>query len=277
MKSALLTASFLTLFAGANLVPAVANAQAVESAAPAQAEPYSRLDLNKFPKAGDKDDFLTLETAPDSLALLPAPPQPKTAAFNADVAAYKAGLELRKTARGELARLDADTSPEGIVHAFSDVLGVKISPETTPITYNLMWRMVGDLSDEAVDKAKARYKRIRPFMYFKTRSCQSEQDEARMRLNGSYPSGHTAFGWGFALILAEIAPEKQNAILKRGYDYGQSRVICGAHWQSDVDAGRVAGSATVAKLHTVPGFERQLSAARAEIANLAKQKAGQLH
>ena len=38
-------------------------------------------------------------------------------------------------------------------------------------------------------------------------------------------------------------------ILQRGIAFGQSRVICGAHWQSDVDAGRLVGSAAVAKLH----------------------------
>jgi len=277
MKSALLTASFLTFLAGTTLVPVVANAQEVENNAPAQVEPYSRLDLNHYPNLKDKDDFLTLQTAPDSLALLPPPPQPKSARFEADIAAYKAGLELRKTERGELARSDAKQTPEEIGKSFSSALGIEISPQNTPITYNLMWRMVGDLGDEAVDRAKAHYKRIRPFMMFKTRSCQSEQDEANMRKNGSYPSGHTAFGWGFALILAEIAPDKQNAILKRGFEYGQSRVICGAHWQSDVDAGRVVGAAAVAKLHTIAAFQRELSAAKEEIAKLEQQKAGKSH
>lgn len=234
--------------------------------------PFSKLDLNSYPKKGDKDDFLTPETAPDSLAILPPPPSPESTAFKADVAAYQAGLKLRKTPLGELAQTDAKLTPEDLGKAFSSVIGIEISPQTTPITYNLMYRMVGDLSDEAVDKAKAHYMRVRPFMHFKARSCQSASDEERMRKNGSYPSGHTAFGWGMALILAEIMPEKQNEIIKRGFEYGQSRVICGAHWQSDVDAGRIMGAAAVARLHTIPAFVRQLNAAKNELAAITERQ-----
>ena len=45
--------------------------------------------------------------------------------------------------------------------------------------------------------------------------------------NGSYPSGHTVCGWGMALLLAEINPAAQDALLKYGYEWGQSRVIAG--------------------------------------------------
>ena len=38
--------------------------------------------------------------------------------------------------------------------------------------------------------------------------------------------------------------------MARGYMYGESRVIVGAHWQSDVDAGRLVASVAYAKLHT---------------------------
>ncbi|MFT4021066.1 MAG: phosphatase PAP2 family protein, partial [Acinetobacter sp.] len=72
-------------------------------------------------------------------------------------------------------------------------------------------------------------------------------------------------GWSTALILAEIRPDRQNEILKRGYEYGQSRVICGVHWQSDVDAGRITGSAIVARLHADAGFMKQLDQAKREI------------
>jgi acid phosphatase (class A) len=64
-----------------------------------------------------------------------------------------------------------------------------------------------------------------------------------------------------------VAPERSNALLARGYGFGQSRVICGVHWQSDVDAGRLMGSAAVAALHADPTFTAQLSAAKAEVAD----------
>ena len=53
-----------------------------------------------------------------------------------------------------------------------------------------------------------------------------------------------------ALLLSEINPDRADTIMARGYMYGESRVIVGAHWQSDVDAGRLVASVAYAKLHT---------------------------
>ena len=82
--------------------------------------------------------------------------------------------------------------------------------------------------------------------------------------------GHTSIGWATALVLAEINPQRQNEILKRGFELGESRVICGYHWQSDVDAARIVGSAVVATLHTNPAFQQQLQKAKDEFAKRQK-------
>jgi acid phosphatase (class A) len=82
---------------------------------------------------------------------------------------------------------------------------------------------------------------------------------------GSYPSGHTSIGWNWALTLTEIAPDHADAILQRGRAFGQSRGICGAHWKSDIESGRIIGAATFAKLHASPVFMAQMAAARAEV------------
>ncbi len=82
---------------------------------------------------------------------------------------------------------------------------------------------------------------------------------------GSYPSGYTAIGWAWALILVEIAPERTDALLGWGREFGQSRVVCNVHWQSDVDQGRFMGAATVARLHADAGFMFDLQRAKAEV------------
>lgn len=69
-------------------------------------------------------------------------------------------------------------------------------------------------------------------------------------------------GWAEALVLAEINVDRQDEILKRGYEIGQSRVIAGYHWQSDVDAARLMGSAVVARLHADSKFQAQLEKPR---------------
>ncbi len=73
----------------------------------------------------------------------------------------------------------------------------------------------------------------------------------------SYPSGHTTLGWTTALILCEIDPAAQDALLKKGFEYGQSHVIAGFHWQSDVDAARVVAGAAFARLHTSKAYLKQ--------------------
>ena len=117
----------------------------------------------------------------------------------------------------------------------------------------------------AMNAAKDDYKRPRPFMEFNETSC-TPADEPALRRNGSYPSGHTGIDWAWALILAELAPDRIDPILSRGYTYGQSRVVCGVHWQSDVDAGRLVAAGVVARLHADPAFAADFAAGKLELA-----------
>ena len=70
-------------------------------------------------------------------------------------------------------------------------------------------------------------------------------------------------------MLTELCPERAEQILKAGYEYGQSRVIAGYHYQSDVDVARMAASACVARLHADEAFQKQMAKVKKE---LEKQK-----
>jgi acid phosphatase (class A) len=78
----------------------------------------------------------------------------------------------------------------------------------------------------------------------------------------SYPSGHAAFGMACAIVLAQMVPEERAALFARGRVYGQSRVIVGAHFPSDVEGGRLIGTVTAAYLLQNPQFQGDLAAAR---------------
>jgi len=213
--------------------------------------------------------YLPKTELPDSLALLPPPPAEGSAAFAADEAAYRTTRSLRGTPRWALAVQDAKLDFPAAAHAFSCALGTAITEQHTPSLYMIMRRSLVD-GGMATSAAKSHYQRRRPFMVYEEASC-TPQDEPQLRKNGSYPSGHSAAGWAWALILAEVAPERSDSILQRGYAFGQSRVICGVHWQSDVTEGRVIGASAVARLHSDPVFEADLQAAKAELAAARKQ------
>jgi acid phosphatase (class A) len=66
------------------------------------------------------------------------------------------------------------------------------------------------------------------------------------------------------LILAEIAPERRAALIQRGREIGWDRVIAGAHYYSDVVAGRVFGQALWESLRASPQFQQELAKAKAE-------------
>ena len=78
------------------------------------------------------------------------------------------------------------------------------------------------------------------------------------------PSGHSLRGWGISLLLAQIAPSRADEIFSRGWDYCNSRVIVGAHWQSDVDASRTAASIGFCALQGSEAFIAQMKKAQQE-------------
>ena len=73
-----------------------------------------------------------------------------------------------------------------------------------------------------------------------------------------------------ALLLSEVNPAAQDALMKLGYEWGQSRVILGYHWQSDVEASIALGSVSFARLHTSKEFLADMAAAREEYERLSK-------
>ena len=207
---------------------------------------------------------------PNAVHFLPPPPDTASAAFQYDRAQYRWGLEQRKDpVRLAIAVGDAVWSIDNICKIYSPVLGIDISPENTPAIYRML--TLGLLTtDQAGKLPKNHYMRTRPYVFFDEPTIYPS-DEKWLRTNGSYPSGHTILGWSAALLLTEMAPDKADTILARGYMYGQSRVIAGYHWQSDVDAARLVASAAVARLHADQRFIKLMKKARKEYKKMRKK------
>ena len=223
------------------------------------APPTSPAELSQG-RPGYVIGYLQPAELPDSQALLPPPPAAGSAALAADEDAYTFTRKLRDTPRWGLAAKDADLSFPNAAAVFSCVLAMPISEEATPHLNMLLRRLRTDASS-VNDKAKEHYKRRRPYVAHGDASCTPREQHK----DDSYPSGHASIGWAWALSLAEIAPDRADAILARGLAFGQSRVVCGVHWKSDVEAGRVVGAAVVSRLHADKVYAAQLAAARREI------------
>jgi acid phosphatase (class A) len=208
--------------------------------------------------------YLAPEDYPDSLAMLPPPPAQGSAAAAADTAISQRLLALQDSARFELAALDNDLSFPNAAGTFSCALGAPISEAETPFLYQLLRRSLTD-AGLATYAAKNHYGRARPFAVNEGSNCAADREQEMLRGDPSYPSGHTAIGWAWALILTSLAPERADELLARGMAYGESRAFCNVHWPSDVAAGRTVGAAAVAVLNASDAFQHDLAEARREL------------
>jgi acid phosphatase (class A) len=201
----------------------------------------------------------------DDQAFLPPPPAVGSALGEADVAIFAATRELENGPRWQLAAADDRLGQPAMLGNFGCALGLDLAAAELPALTRVIARAGADLFP-LVGAAKDRYRRPRPFVTEQGPVCiVPSEDFAK---SGSYPSGHAASGWLHALLLAEIDSANAAAIINRGRAFGESRVVCGVHYVSDVEGGRLAATAVIAALHGSAEFERDVEAARAEIASL---------
>ena len=214
-------------------------------------------------RPGILEGYLAFEEMPNSLLLVPPPPEEGSSALELDMEIAAKYVAMEDEARKAQAASDAELHFPEAVEAFNMVLDQRITEETTPMVYMILRRTLADagLSTYA---AKDHYQRERPFMVNGAPTCTPEEEDY-LREDGSYPSGHTAIGCAWALILTELFPEQADVILERGKEFGISRNICNVHWHSDVLAGRMMGAAAVARLHANADFLIDMEAAKAEI------------
>lgn len=142
---------------------------------------------------------------------------------------------------------------------FGEAMQMTLSPQMTPAICNLIDLILVKASETA-DRLKPLRFRKRPFVQLNEPSFVAG-DEEKERGKSSFPSGHTNLGWTTALMMAEVAPDCQDEILRRGYQYGYNRLIVGYHWATDIEATRMLSSALVARLHAAPEVQQLIALA----------------
>ena len=212
------------------------------------------------------DGYLPVSELPAAEKFLPPPPDTTGQRFVGDWLMYQWGKANRSGVRGKDASSDATITGLALCKVFSPAFGMTLSVSKSPQIYKLLNTVRQDISN-ATQSAKSTFPRRRPFDQF-NESTLIVSGESLAKSTSSYVSEHAAIGWATALILAEINIDRQDTILSRGYQFGESRVITGYNYESDVEAGRVVGMTTVARLHANEAFMAQLEKAKAEYATM---------
>lgn len=223
--------------------------------------------------AQDRAGFLTPGTFDVTRVIEPAPRRgdPRD---QADRRTFRATRALRGTPRWQLAASDVETSPAAMMRKFSCAAGIELTPQNAPKLADLVRRASLDTVGQT-SAAKDRFARARPFTIDRGPICQpisALRDRRTGRISYDYPSGHTTLGWTWALVLTAALPDRGQDILARGRAYGESRMICGAHNRSAVEAGLQSATATMAVVATTPAYQAALAAVRDELSGL--QRAG---
>lgn len=201
----------------------------------------------------------------DSTRYLPPPPVPGSLAEKADREALATAKTNRDPAAWRNAVADLHfNSPEAQVR-MSCAINAKLTPENAPAFFRLSQRAGADLG-AATFRAKDAWKRPRPFSGESTpETCYPDAD-IKKGLGWSYPSGHSAAGWLWGMILSQVVPDRAAEALSWGRSVGDGRVVCRVHFPSDVVAGRVLAGAVLAQMAVKPDFRADIDAARAEVA-----------
>lgn len=207
--------------------------------------------------------FLTPETTPDAGSIIPPAPRVGERRNDADWAIFRASRTLKGSPRWDLAVADDSYRPAYLLSAFSCSVGAELTPENAPTLARIISLTTVDAGLAAAG-AKDIYKRTRPFLHNEGDICIARSDG--LAASFDYPSGHTSLGWTAGLVIASLAPDRSTPVLARARAYGESRVVCGVHNMSAVEAGRTNAASVFAALQGVPEFQQAMSAAKAEIA-----------
>lgn len=74
----------------------------------------------------------------------------------------------------------------------------------------------------------------------------------------SYPSGHATFAFSMAYLLGSIVPERARDLEQRAEEFARQRMVCGVHFRSDIEAGRMAAQWLMVRLRAEPRFRSEL-------------------
>ena len=204
----------------------------------------------------DRHTYLPGVTA-EFVAIFPAPPAADSAATRAELDDLLALQAKRTDAEVSAARRDRKTEVERFYGALGFAAGAE--PDL-PLLLGLAERVEDDIRPY-VRAAKDRFRRLRPY------EIEERMEPCIDNVRGdlSYPSGHASFGYVMAYLLKELVPERAAELMARADEFARQRMVCGVHFQSDLEAGRRGAQRLVSMLDADPRYRDDANAAMAEL------------
>ncbi len=194
--------------------------------------------------------------AVDYVTLLPPPPADSSPAGQADIDTVLNVQADRTPAQVERAdRVNSQTAFSFARAALGERLKSKDFPKTKAI--------IDEITREAsitIDAAKRHWNRKRPY-----------ERDSRVILtvgqagNSSYPSGHSACAALWCAVWSAIFPDRAEAFQTQVREVMWGRVMCGIHYPTDTEAGKLLGEALGAAFLKNPASKDVIATMRREV------------
>jgi len=192
---------------------------------------------------------------PDAMALLAPPPLPDSPEQAADMAEVRAVCHAAPSNDVAI----AFTEKKFDIFNFAPVIGPFFVPGKFPKTEAFFHHVQKD-AETVTDNAKDFYKRPRPFV------LDPSLASGKLEQSFSYPSGHSTESMVLALVLADLFPDRRDAIIAEARTIGWHRVEIARHYPTDIYAGRVFAQAIVQQMKKNDKFQKDFAKAKAELA-----------
>jgi acid phosphatase (class A) len=206
--------------------------------------------------ASKADTFYISRDQLDLTRVLAPPPISLSDQEARDLADVLEAQRIRTPQQAERAVADDDLS---IFRIAGEVLGPNFTEDNLPKTAGFARRFASDV--------RTLYRAANDFWRRRRPSQVSPDVKAigHRSNNGSYPSGHAIRGYLLAIILGNMVPEKRHALFARGREYGMNRVVAGAHFPTDVQAGQMAATALAVAFMQNASFMKDFAETRIEL------------
>jgi acid phosphatase (class A) len=200
--------------------------------------------------------------APDAAALLPPPPLPDSSEQAADMAEVHAVFH----AAGSNDIAAAYSEKSFTVFNFTEAVGPFFTAANLPKTAAFFEQVQSDAAN-VTDLGKNYFKRPRPY------TTDPSLANGKLEKSYSYPSGHSTETMVLGLVLADLVPDKHDAVIAHARTMGWHRVQIARHYPTDIYAGRVLAIAIVKQFKQSDAFAKDFQEAKAEIEAARKSAA----